>query len=398
MKILLSTDAYTTLTNGVSMVVKTLYNTYTEQGHDVRIITMSGDMRSHHEGDVYYIPSFRTPIYPDVRLSFVRRHPFINELKEWRPDVVHIHTEGPAGKLAKKIAKSVSAPIVMTWHTDYAKFAFHKHSSNRIVEWSARRLMAASYRGTNIITVPSYKAKAILDSYRLKHPNMVIPNGIILSKFTKEVTAEERKLLLSQLGISEKAKILVIVSRLSPEKDIGEIISFFPELLKKEPELHLLIVGTGPDKKHLEQMSSKLGISDSVTFSGFVPHDLTYKYYKLGIAFMSASTFEMHSLTYLEAMASGLPLICRNDPCLQGVLTDGVNGFIYNDREEFLSKALSLIEDDALREEMSENSIRISKNFSEQAFSERMLDLYKHLINEHKKMYDKKIKFKEDKK
>ena len=137
-------------------------------------------------------------------------------------------------------------------------------------------------------------------------------------------------------------------------------------------------------------MSSKLGISDSVTFSGFVPHDLTYKYYKLGIAFMSASTFEMHSLTYLEAMASGLPLICRNDPCLQGVLTDGVNGFIYNDREEFLSKALSLIEDDALREEMSENSIRISKNFSEQAFSERMLDLYKHLINEHKKCMIKK--------
>ena len=367
MKILLSADAYTTtLTNGVTVVVKTLYDTYTSQGHDVRILTMSGDRAAHHEGDVYYLPSFKTPLYPDVRLSFVRHHPFLDELKEWKPDMVHIHTEGPAGRLAKSIARRSDAPVIMTWHTDYAKFAFHDHSSMKAVEWSVKKLMARVYRGADMITVPSYKAKALLDGYNLKNPNMVIPNGIVLSRFTKELPAEEKEQMLRDMNISEDKKLLVIISRLSAEKNIEEIIRYFPALVKQDPKLHLIIVGTGPDKKHLEQTAVKMGVADNITFPGFVQHDLTYKYYKLGKVFLSASTFEMHSLTYLEAMASGLPLICRDDPCLKGVLTDGENGYIYRDEKEFTEKAMKLLEDESLRQKMADNSLRISKGFSEQ--------------------------------
>lgn len=383
MKILLSADAYaTTLTNGVTVVLKTLYDTYTAQGHEVRILTMSKDRDAHHEGDVYYLPSFNTPLYPDVRLSFVRHHPYLDELKEWKPDIVHIHTEGPASKLSKSIAKKSDAPVVMTWHTDYAKFAFHDHANMKAVEWSVKKLMRVVYRGADMITVPSYKAKALLDGYSLKNPNMVIPNGIVLGRFTKEVTEEEKKELRSSLGIKESDKLLVIISRLSGEKNIEEIVNYFPSVLKEEPDARLMIAGTGPDSKHLEQTAAKRGISDKVIFPGFVPHDDTYKYYKLGKAFLSASTFEMHSLTYLEAMACGLPLVCRDDPCLQGVLTDGENGYVYHDEQEFTERTLKILRDPELQRKMSESSLRISKDFSEQAFAERMLELYERLIKE----------------
>ena len=381
LKILLAADAYTTtITNGVTVVLKTLYDSYTAMGHTVRILTMSGDRDSHHEGDVYYIPSFKTPLYPDVRLSLVRHHEYLDELKEWKPDVVHIHTEGPASKLAKRIARSANAPVVMTWHTDYAKFAFHDRSSLKPVEWSVKKLMSVAYKGADMITVPSYKAKALLDGYKLKQPNMVIPNGINLSRFTKELSDEEKSSLLREMNVGENCKVIVIISRLSAEKNIEEIINYFPSVLKEEPDLRLIVAGTGPDKKHLEQTAAKAGIADKVIFPGFVPHDLTYKYYKTGILFLSASTFEMHSLTYLEAMACGLPLICRDDPCLLGVLEDGVNGYIYHDEKEFTEKVIKVVTDDELRRKMSESSLSMSKGFSEQALSERMLELYNELI------------------
>ena len=137
--------------------------------------------------------------------------------------------------------------------------------------------------------------------------------------------------------------------------------------------------------KHLQHLTHKLGLDDSVTFPGFVPHDETYKYYKLGMVFLSASTFEMHSLTYLEAMACGLPLVCRDDPCLQGVLEDGVNGYVYHDEKEFTENVLKILSDDGLRAKMSEISLKRSKEFSEQAFAENMLRLYERLIAESKK-------------
>lgn len=384
MKILLVTDAYNHLTNGVAIVVKTLSQTFREKGHDVKVLTMSNTREAARDDEVYFMPSFSVPLYPELRMSAVRRHPFLEELKDWKPDIIHIHSEASASRMAKAIAKETGAPVVTTWHTDYAKFAFHNHYSMSAIRHTAHLLLTAICRDTEIITVPSYKAKKILDGYALKYPNTVIPNGIILSRFQQEVTEEEREELLNELCIEKDKKILVIISRLSPEKNISELLEFFPELLKEEPNLHLLIAGIGPDKKHLEELSEKLGIKDNVTFAGFVPPELTYRYYKLGMAFMSASTFEMHSLTYLEAMACGLPLICRSDPSLQGVLDDGQNGYIYKTREEFVEKALRLIQDDDLRQKMAACALERSLEFSEEAFADNMLELYEDIVRQGK--------------
>lgn len=380
MKILLVTDAYDHLTNGVAVVVATLEESYRAMGHDVRVLTVSGDRRAHFAKGVYYMPSVSIPLYPDFRYSFVRRHPYLNSLIKWKPDIVHIHSEASAATMAKYVARKAGSKIVMTWHTDYAKFAFREHDLFGIAPLVTKKFMETAYRCAKVITVPSYKAKKMLDAYGLRCPNTVIPNGIVLSRFQKELSDEERNSLLEKYGLTKDNKILVILSRLSPEKNIEELLRYFAVIVKKEPELHLLITGSGPDKKHLEQLSCDLGISRSVTFTGFVSPEDTYKYYKLGTAFLSASTFEMHSLTYLEAMASGLPLICRDDPCLLGVLADGENGYIYKTKNEFIEKVLRLVRNDDLRKTMSENALRRSQKFSKEAFAENMIKLYEKVL------------------
>ena len=380
MKILLVTDAYKHLTNGVAIVVKTLESAYREMGHEVRVLTVSGDSKGHIEDNVFYMPAYKVPLYPDFRVSLVRRHPFLDYLIRWKPDIVHIHSEASARRMAMSVAKAVGAPVIMTWHTDYAKFAFHQFGSLPPVKFAASSLMKVLYRDAAITTVPSYKAKGIMDGYNVGLKNTVIPNGIDLARFQKEPDSAEAAAIRKKFRIAPDRKILVILSRLSAEKNISELLYFFPPLLRRDPKLHLLIAGTGPDTEHLKQLSQKLLLTKRVTFTGFVEPEETYKYYKLGVAFMSASTFEMHSLTYLEAMACGLPLICRDDPCLQGVLDDGENGFIYRDRDEFVEKTLRLVSDDDLRRRMSEKALERSLCFSNETFAKNMLKLYEDVI------------------
>ena len=380
MKILLASDVYKYTMNGAASIVITLADALRGHGHDVKVITMSDSKKSFRQGDDYFISSYQTLLYPGFRQTFVRRHPYLEELKEWKPDVIHLHTEGSAAGFARDISKATGAPIIITMHTDYAQYAFHGLSKTPPVKGLFRILAAYFYRGADMMTTPSKKAEALLRSYRYNRPECVIPNGIKLERFQKDYTAEERKILFARYGIPDNGKTFVCVSRLSLEKNLREVLDFFSALIKKDDEVRLLIAGNGPDMKNLQAYAERLGISGHVVFAGRILQDELYRYYKSGIAFLSASTFEMHSLTYLEALACGIPLICRDDPCLDGVLDNGINGFTYRTENEFLESCLRLIADPALRDEFAAESLRRSEAFSDINCARQMVQLYKRVI------------------
>ena len=93
MKILITTDLYTTATNGVVTSVKNLFDELKGKGHDVRILTLSDSMNSYRDGDVYYIRSMPIGVYPNVRMPLSYRHKLIKELIEWKPDIIHSQCE-----------------------------------------------------------------------------------------------------------------------------------------------------------------------------------------------------------------------------------------------------------------------------------------------------------------
>ena len=381
MKILLASDGYKFQTNGVSGVVIALEEKLRSFGHEVKVIALSNTSKSFRDGDEYFLASFKSVLYPDVRHSLIRSHPFLKEIVQWKPDVVHIHTEGSAAAMARRVAKTCGAPIVMTMHTDYAKFAFPNHSEAFAVKKLAKAFSMFVYRGGKVMSVPSEKAKDLLRGYLPTRPIVVIPNGINLERFGTELSADERAALFEKYGLEDNGKLLVIVSRLSAEKRIEEILEFFPDLLRREPDARLLIAGGGPDEENLHRIAQTPELRGKVVFTGRIPPEEVYRYYKLGSVFLSASEFEMHSLTYLEAMACGVPLICRDDTCLKGVLDDGYNGYRYTTKDEFIDKSLSILTDSELQARLSRNALERSAEFSQTAYAERTLDLYKSLCD-----------------
>ena len=79
---------------------------------------------------------------------------------------------------------------------------------------------------------------------------------------------------------------------------------------------------------------------DKIVFAGAKPWDEIATYYQIGDVFVSASTSETQGLTFAEAMSAGLPVIAKNDKCIEGLISDNQTGFLYNTQEEFIEKTV----------------------------------------------------------
>ena len=315
-----------------------------------------------------------------MRAIFSLRDPLIKELEAWCPNVIHVQTEGPAYFISKSIIKHCDAPIVMTCHTDYAHFVFGRLRSFPPIKAFMCSIGKIIYRKAAKVIAPSQKAGKFAFLSAFQERLTVIPNGIELEKYQKTLSVSEKQSLRKSLGIGDSTKVIVSVSRLSKEKNIRELIAFFPLLLKKMPDVKLLIVGDGPDRSHLERQAEKLNITDNIIFAGRVPASDVWRYYNIADIFVSASTFEVHSMSYLEALAQGLPLLCRADDALIGVLEHGCNGMIYHSQKEFSDFAYKILSDDEIRESMGQKSFEKAECFSSDAFADSVMKIYKDAI------------------
>ena len=141
------------------------------------------------------------------------------------------------------------------------------------------------------------------------------------------------------------------------------------------PDAVLLIVGDGPERAVLEQQAQSLGVADRVIFVGAVPPAEVPRYYALGDVFVSASTSEAQGLTYIEAMAAGLPLLCHADPCLDALVREGETGWAYHTPAELAARAAALPKGHQLAA-MRQNARRAVQPYTKEQFGLSVVRLY----------------------
>ena len=123
MKILLTTDWYKPVVNGVVTSVINLKKELENRGHEVRVLTLSRNYKSYVEEGVYYIKSLNLEkIYPNARAVLPHTEPLIQELIWWRPDIVHSQCEFMTFSYAAKISRKCQCPLVHTYHTVYEDY------------------------------------------------------------------------------------------------------------------------------------------------------------------------------------------------------------------------------------------------------------------------------------
>ena len=382
LKILITTDLYTTNTNGVVTSVQNLFDELIAKGHDVKILTISENLHSHREGPITYIRSVSLDkFYPNVRMPVSYRHQLIQDLIDWKPDVVHSQCEFFSYQFAQRISKITGAPIVHTYHTLYEQYVTSylipsKRFSDAMVKFLSRKRL----RKVSTVIAPTQKVENTLLGYGLERPIEIIPSGISLEQHRQRLDPQLRLEKRRALGIGDEDLVLLNLGRLGGEKNLGELIELFAEARKENENLKFLIVGDGPAREELEKLSKKLDVSQYVIFTGMVNPREVQDYYQLGDVFVSASTSETQGLTYIEAAANGLPLLCRQDDCLADVLEEGENGYEYTSAGEFLNAIDTMMDDDAWRMTAARRSEEIAASFDKKAFGEAIENVYESVL------------------
>lgn len=380
MKVLITTDLYAINTNGVVTSTKNLQDELTRRGHDVRVLTLSENTHSHRDGNVYYIRSMPIGVYGNMRMPLSYRHNLIDEIIEWNPDVIHSQCEFFSFQFALRVSKKTGAPIVHTYHTMYEHYATYVIPSKRVGSSLVKLLSRKRLEKVECVVAPTHKVESTLQGYGMKNDISVVPSGIDLEQHHRRLSPEARKAKREALGISDNNKVLINLGRLGTEKNLQELIELFAEASKNNDSLIFLIVGDGPAKKSLEEKVSELGISEKVIFTGMVKPAEVQEYYQLGDVFVSASTSETQGLTYIEAAANGLPLLCRQDECLDEIIDSGENGYEYTDANEFFTNIEKIMNDPDWIDTAGKRSEEIAATFDKKAFGDAIEKIYESVI------------------
>lgn len=373
MKILITTDFFAPAINGIVMSVINLQRELIHMGHEVRILTLASSKYSYCCANVTYIGSISAArIYPGARIRTSPARKYIKELVKWNPDIIHSQCELSTFFIARRIACRLGIPIVHTYHTVYEDYT---HYFSPVRRWGKRVVGTLTYihaRKTSCIVVPTEKVRTLLNSYGIFRDIRVIPSGIDLSCFHRSFDPQHIAALKTQLGIPKENWVLLYIGRLAEEKNIAELVEYVNALQRSD--ISLLIVGDGPLRQALKRQAEQKSLP--VTFTGMVPPDQIPDYYHIGDLFVNASTSETQGFTYMEALASGLPILCRKDSCLNQIVFEGVNGWQYETEKDFTQRVLVYLLDNDLRLYMSRNARLLSSSFSSELFAKEIESLY----------------------
>ncbi|MBI3510842.1 MAG: glycosyltransferase [Bacteroidetes bacterium] len=243
------------------------------------------------------------------KLSYFSLIPALKKIiREFKPDIVHSHYASSYGLLGRK--SGFHPLIISSWGSDVMDFPKRGKLARKILQknfFYADLLLATS--PTIVRSMEKFTDKKVY----------VIPFGVDTAVFCKE----EKK------NTDEKNRMVFgIVKSLEPVYNVSLAISAFSSIREKYPEknLQLLIVGTGTERKMLEEKVKALRLSGSVTFAGKIDHDKIPEWMEQINVFINISKQESFGVSVLEAMACRIPVIVSETGGLAEIVDDGMDG------------------------------------------------------------------------
>ena len=337
MKVAIFTETYLPQTSAVETQVFILAKSLKKMGHDVLVVT--SDMESdecYSEQDALFCPARPARNVYGQKAKQRKLSRLKERLDEFNPDVIHLFTFWQVGGLGLKYALAHDLPLMTTVQKILdPQSAFGKRKVLGIAD-------RARYRSTfhkalafsDHITSPSVKICKRLRPICRNKQIRPIPLFINTELFTREAVFEEKKreAMRRRLGLGGKTGILS-VGGLTRENRTETLLENW---VKTGSKLQLVLVGSGPELENLRSKANLLGIASRVSFAGVIPHEEMNLCYHLCTAFVSAGVSDSMKAAPLEAIACGLPAILPKESPDAGLITEGVNGFLYANSVAFL--------------------------------------------------------------
>lgn len=378
MRIGMMADTYKPHISGITNYIE-LNKRYLEQaGHDVFVFTFGDEDYADNEPHI-----IRSPGLPLVDTGYYLSFRYSRQAKSLLQtmDIVHVHHPFLSGRLALRYCRPLNIPILFTNHTRYDLYAqaympgLPPEVSNGLLE----TYMPDFCTAVDMVISPSAGMAEVLRRFKVSTPISIVPNGVDLASFRKP----QGEYLRRKLGFDLTDILLTFTGRLAPEKNLAFLLKAFNGVYEALPNLQLLLIGDGPERENLEDLAYEIKSGHHIHFMGRVSYEKLPAYLSMCDIFVTASVSEVHPLSVIEAMASGLPVMGIHSVGLSDTVEDGVTGFLSsNDLSAFSAKLTRLCLDTPARQRMGKKARQASERYDIQRTTIEMLAHYERLARE----------------
>lgn len=286
---------------------------------------------------------------------------FERYMKEFgKPDVIHVHCGMYGGIAAMEIKKKYGIPYILT-----------EHSSNvlndSMVKWDKEHI-GEVYDNSDCLIAVGSSLKLAMTMLTDKEIH-IVPNIVN----TREFFPIDKK--------SDSTFKFVSVSYLKKNKNVDMTIRAFAELYRGDSSKKLIIIGDGEEENNLKNLAIELGVKENVEFLGRLDRVNTASEIRRCDAFVLPSQYETFGVAYIEALASGIPIIVTKCGGPEDFFNESLGRMINVGSLEELKEAMKYIEENIFRYNRNDISKMAKSKFDEKVIGKRIIQLYKSVLH-----------------
>lgn len=337
-------------------------------GHEVHVITRhSLGLQFNEIKDGFYIHRIKllNIRFLGIVLYFIS---LLKLIKKIRPQIIHAQMLVENGWFAGVIKKLQNIPYI-----NYLRGSDIYESSHLYKKTVAKFV----FKNANSIIAQTNDMK--LEIQKVSNRDVfVIPNGSEPEKFV----GLRKKNCRKELGIKNNEKIILFIGRLIVIKCVDDLINAAKEVVLKEKDVRLYIVGEGNEKEKLIKLVKNESLEDCVKFMGKVPNEIIPKYIIASDIFALVSYTEGYPMVFSEVLPSGLPIVTSNVRGIPEIIENGRNGLVVEPHNihQIAKAILLLLKDEQLRQKIYKNNIEKGKVNSWENVIKRLEKVYMEVL------------------
>jgi glycosyltransferase involved in cell wall biosynthesis len=368
MRIVLFTETFLPKVDGIVTRLRHTIEHLERNGDRVLVIAPDGGIKEHKGAKVYGVPGFPLPLYPELKLAL----PPIGTkevIEQFQPDLIHVVNPAVLGLGGIYYAKTLNIPLVASYHTHLPQYL--QHYGLGALEGLLWELLKAAHNQAKLNLCTSTAMVEELAAKGIERVDLW-QRGVDTEMFQPHLASAQMRFRLSQGN--PDSPLLLYVGRVSAEKQIDEI----KPVLEAIPEARLAIVGDGPSREALQAH-----FADTNTyFVGYLQGLELASAFASADAFVFPSRTETLGLVLLEAMAAGCPVVAARSGGIPDIVTDGVNGYLFepNDPDGAITATKRLLEAKEEREKLRYNARQEAERWGWAAATRQLQSYYRSVI------------------
>lgn len=373
MRIALFSEVYWPMVSGVGVTLLRLTEALEARGHAVRVYSASYALPegTPDRPEVHRSPSVPFFLYPDVQWAFPRLRDVVQDLAEFRPDVVHVATEFALGVTGLKAARQLGLPVVASAHTDYEVYA-----GRYGVPWAVRagwHYLRWFYGQAHRVLCPSRVYEQHLHARGVHHTG-VWSRGVDPDCFHPRFRSQAYR---AQLGVAPGDLLVTYIGRLAREKNLELLLRAWERLAPLRGSAQLALVGRGPLEEPIRRRELP-----GVHVPGLLQGEALSAAYSSADIFTFPSPTETFGNSLLEAMASGLPSLVAAAGGVLEFAAHGRNAWLVapNSVRAIEDGLARLMQDEALRRRLGEGALRTARERSWDEVYDRLIGDYEEAV------------------